>query len=120
MPAISFKRFRSLRCADDADQRREDAHRRTARLLEVVAFAEQAVVAGARRIARIEYRELPVEANRRAGDQRLARGDAGAVDRMPRREVVGAVENDVGGAASGPSSPSPTRSANGAQRHVRD
>jgi hypothetical protein len=47
-------------------------------------------------VARVEYRDLPVEAQRRAGDQRLFRGNAGAIDRMARGEVVGAVENDIG------------------------
>ena len=58
-------------------------------------LAEQAVIAGLAAIARVEDRDLPVEADRRAGDQRLFRGDAGAVDRMAGGEVVGAVEDDI-------------------------
>ena len=94
-PGDQLQRLGRLRRADDADQRREHAHVGAARLLELLAFAEQAVVAGHAGVARVEYRDLAVEANRRAGHQRLARGHAGAVDRVARGEVVGAVEDDV-------------------------
>src|SRR5207245_6193405 len=89
--------FRRLRCADDAHERGEYAHRRAARLLEFVALAEQAVVARICRIAGVEDRDLTVEADRRAGHQRLFRGDTGAVDGVARREVVGAVGHYVRG-----------------------
>src|SRR6185312_2468446 len=49
-----LQRFGGLGGADDADEWRENAHRRAARLLELVAFAEQAVVAGRRRVAYVE------------------------------------------------------------------
>ena len=49
-----LQRFGGLRRADDAGQRREDAHRRAARLLDLLALAEEAVVA--RAIARRAYR----------------------------------------------------------------
>ena len=61
-----LQRLGGLRRADDADERREHAHRRAARLLELLAFAEQAVIARARRVARVEHRDLPVEADRGA------------------------------------------------------
>ena len=77
-----LERFGRLHRAHDADQRREHAHRRAARLLELLALAEQAVVAGRARVARIEHRDLPVEAHRGAGHQRLARAHARA--RSPR------------------------------------
>ena len=89
-------RFGGLRRADDADDRREDAHDRAARFLELFALAEQAVVAGRGGIPRVEDRDLAVEADRRAGDERRLRGDAGAVHGMPGREIVAAVEHDIG------------------------
>ena len=87
--------FRRLRCADDAHERGKYAHRRAARFLEFVAFAEQAVVARICRIAGVEDRDLAVEADRRAGHKRLFRGNTGAVDGVARRKVVGAVGHDV-------------------------
>ena len=88
--------FGGLRRADDPDDRGEDAHDRAARLLELLALAEQAVVAGRGRVARVEHGDLSVEADRGAGDQRLSGGDAGAVHGVARREVVAAVDDDVG------------------------
>ena len=107
-----LQRLGGLRRADDAHERREHAHRRAARLLEFLAFAEQAVVARRTGVARIEHGDLPVEAQRRARHQRLARGDARGVDRVARREVVAAVEHDV--RAPRPAArarPAPTRAA---------
>ena len=49
-----------------------------------------------------------VEADRRSGHQRLLCGDAGAVDRVARGEVVGAVEHHIG-ARHGSSKSSVTR-----------
>ena len=89
--------FRRLGCTDDADERGKHTHGRAARFLELVALAEQAVVAGIRRVARVEDRDLAVETDRCAGDERLFRGDAGAVDGVARREVVRAVGHDVRG-----------------------
>jgi hypothetical protein len=97
-----LQRFGRLRCADDADERREHAHRRAARFLQFLAFAEKAVVARARRIARVEHGDLTVETDRRAGDQWLARGNACPVHRMTGREIVAAVENDIGRARREP------------------
>src|SRR5207248_4863563 len=62
-----LERLAGLRGADDADQRREYAHRCAPRFLELVTFAEQAVVAGARGIARVKHGDLAIEAQRRAG-----------------------------------------------------
>ena len=65
--------------------------------LELLAFARTgsgSTASGG--IARVEHRDLPVEADRGARDERHARGHARAVDRVARREVVGAVEHDVG------------------------
>src|SRR5205814_5854161 len=49
----------------------------------------------ARTVARIEDRDLPLEAEDRAEDVRLAEDRAGVVDEIACREVVGAVEDDV-------------------------
>src|SRR6185503_11179078 len=49
----------------------------------------------------VEHRELRVEAQRRAGNQRPAMLDARAVDGVARREVVAAVEHHVGAADDG-------------------
>ena len=53
----------------------------------------QAAVAGRIRLAGIDDRHLTVEADRRAGDERYAGGDAGGVDGEAGREVVAAVEH---------------------------
>ncbi len=91
-----LQRFRRLGRADDSDQRREHAHRGAACLLELLAFTEQAVIAGLVRLARIEHRDLAVEADRSARHERLARGERGAVHGVARGEIVGAVEHHVG------------------------
>ncbi len=46
-------------------------------------------------LAQIEHRDLGVEADRRPGDERLFRLYAGAVERVARGEVVGAIEDDI-------------------------
>ena len=89
-------RLHRLDRADDAHQRREHAHRRAALLLGLGVLGEQAVVAGRLGAAQVEHRDLPVEADARARDQRLARRHARAVERVARGEVVGAVEHHVG------------------------
>ena len=91
-----LERFAGLRRADNADERREHAHRRAPRFLQLVAFAEQAVIARAVRRANIEHRDLSVEAERRARHKRLPRSDARAIDRMAGYKIVGAIEHDVG------------------------
>jgi hypothetical protein len=54
------------------------------------------VVARRRRIARVEHGDLSVEADRRPGNQGHVRCDACAIDRVPCREVIAAVEDDAG------------------------
>ena len=46
---------------------------------------------------RKEYRRLPVEAEDRAVDVRLLQQHAGVVGQVARREVVGAVDDDIVG-----------------------
>ena len=90
--------FGRLRRADDADDRREYAHRRAARLLEFLPFAEQAVVAGAVGLAQVEHAHLPVEAH------------AVEVEGLPL-EPVRAVEGHDGGGGA--------RCGGGRRRRVR-
>src|SRR5438477_1575764 len=61
-PGKHFERFAGLHRADDADERPEHAHRRAARFLELVAFSEQTVITRAVGHARVEHRNLTVEA----------------------------------------------------------
>src|SRR5664280_448609 len=83
-----------LHAADDADQRREDAHRRARDVLEAGVVRKRAGVAGRRGAARVVDGDLAVEADRRPGDQGLAMADAGDIDGVPGREVVAAVDDD--------------------------
>ena len=92
-----LQRLGGLRRADDADERREHAHDRAARLLERLALAEQAVVA--RRVGQCAVSNTATCPSKRIAAPETSgflRGDAGAVHRVPRREVVAAVEHDVG------------------------
>ena len=56
-------------------------------------LGEDAAVAGP--VARPPHRDLAVEAQDRAPDVRLAEHDAGVVDEVAGREVVGAVDDEV-------------------------
>src|SRR5262249_44405531 len=80
--SAGLQRLGRLRRADNTDERREHAHDCAARLFEIPAFSEQAVVARRLGIARVEYGDLAVETDRRAGDERFFRRDACAVDRV--------------------------------------
>ena len=66
-----LQRLGRLHGADDADQRREHAHGRAAHVLERRVGREHAGIARRAGIARVVDRDLAVEADRRAGDQRL-------------------------------------------------
>ena len=90
-PGRELQRLGSLHRPDDAGQRREHAHDRT-QLVLAVARREEARVAGRRVIAHVERRDLSVEADRGARDQRTTVHHAGPVHRMASREVVRAVE----------------------------
>ena len=103
-PMTSFAASAACIAPDDAGQRREHAHRRTGHVVDLVGFREQAGIAGrARRFVRVvvavatqvEARDLSIEADRRARDQRHASRHARAIDRVSRREVVRAVEDHV-------------------------
>ena len=92
-----LQRFGRLRRADDADERREHAHGRAARLLELLALAEQAVVAG--RVAD-RARRRP-RSGRRSGSPRrtraaCARATQARLTAWRVAKVVAAVEHDVG------------------------
>jgi len=65
-------------------------------LLDLRVLGKQARVARRVLASLIENHELAVEADRRAGHQRLAVLHAGAVDGVARGEVVRAVEHDIG------------------------
>src|SRR5690606_13841046 len=86
-----LERLQRLQAANDADQRTGHAGL-AASQLRLAAMTVQAVVAGAVVAPGIEHRELALQANRRAGHQRLAGGHAGGVDRLAGGEVVAAVE----------------------------
>ena len=55
----------------------------------------QAVVAGALRATRIEYRQLSFQANRGARDQRFAGSHARGIDRLAGGEIVRAVQHQI-------------------------
>ena len=59
-------------------------------------LGKQAVIAGRIAVAPVEHGDLAVEAHAGAGHERLGVRDAGAVDRVARREIVAAVDHDVG------------------------
>ncbi len=98
IPASSFSASAAWAAPIDADQRGEHTHRGAPRFLEFVAFAEQAVVTGTGGSTRVEYGKLTVEAYGGAGDQGLLCGDAGAIDRVARGEIIGTIDDYVGGA----------------------
>ena len=79
MPAMSFKRLGRLHAADDADQRREHAHRRAGDVLERRVGREDAGVAG----------------RGRAGGCRRPR--SGRRSRSPRRRPAACAWRDAGG-----------------------
>src|SRR5579871_5056177 len=85
--------FQGLERPDDPDQWCKHAERGASLFAFHRRVRAEAVVA--RRIpkAQVEYGDLPIEANARARDQGLAFGHAGAIERMARDEVVGAVEH---------------------------
>ena len=103
------------------DQRREHAHRRAARLLQLVAFAEQAVVA--RRLrdrATSKTATWPSKRSAAPDTSGLPRATHARVHRVPRGEVVAAVERRRRPrATSGASSSAPTRAAMRLDAHLR-
>ena len=64
--------------------------------LDFAFLGEQAGVAGRLFPAQIEHHQLPVEADGGARDERPRVLDTGAIEQMPRGEVVRAVEHHVG------------------------
>src|SRR5438046_856507 len=94
-------RFGRLEGADHADERREDAHDRATFVLRLRILGEKTVVTRARRVAQVEHGHLSIEADAGTGNEGLSRCDARPVQRVARREVVRAVENDVGAADQG-------------------
>jgi len=73
----------------------EDAHGGALHFLDLAVLGEQAGVAGRVGFLRSKHRNLRVEANGRAGNERFPELHAGAVERMARGEVVGAIEDDI-------------------------
>ena len=53
------------------------------------------MVARAFRTARVEHRQLPFQANRRAADQRFPTSHASGVDRFTGGEIVGTVQDQI-------------------------
>ena len=94
-----LERFGRLHAADDADQRREDAHGRAARPPRTRVRREQAGVAGATR-GRAASKTQSWPSKRIAAPETSGTwwGDASAVDGLPRGEVVAAVDHHIGGA----------------------
>ncbi len=94
MPRISFDGLGCLQCADDPGQHAEDS-----------TFGARGNQSGRRRlriqasIARpagiAEYADLPLEAENRTVDVRLAEENASVVHQVARGEIVGAIDDDV-------------------------
>jgi hypothetical protein len=91
-----FQGFCCLHGADDAGQWGKNAHHRTAYFLDILAFREQAVVARGIVATQVVNADLAIETDGGAGNQRFFVMDAGAVDGVARRKIIGAVQHDVG------------------------
>src|SRR5450759_5138731 len=90
-----LERFRRLQCADDTHQRCEHASGRAAQLGSQTVLGEQAVVARRLSLAKIEYRNLPVELDRRTRHQRFALAQTGTIDLITRGEIVAAIQHHI-------------------------
>ena len=90
-----FKRFGGLGRSDNADQWRKNAEQCTSAVAGLFAVKQAGI---ARRIGKIGtvHSNLSVKADGRGGNQRRARGNGGAVDRLARGIIVGTIEDDVG------------------------
>src|SRR5690606_499249 len=89
-----LERLQCLQAADHAHQRTYDPGLAAAQR-HIIAVAVQALVAGTGRSPRIEHADLTLQPDGGAGDQRLAQGNAGGIQRLAGGEVVGAVENQI-------------------------
>ena len=94
-------RFGRLQGSDDADQRCEHAHHRAAFAVVGPGRREQAVVARPSLLAAVEHRHLARKANAGTADQRSSQLDAGRVDGVSGREIVAAIDDDVGSSDQG-------------------
>ena len=81
-----------MRAAYDANQGCEYAHGAAIHFFKLLIFREQAGIAGRIFIALVEHTDLAVELDRCAGNQGHAIRNAGAIDRMPRGEIVAAIQ----------------------------
>ena len=91
-----FERFGGLGRSDNADQGRKNAEQCTSAVVGLFAVKQAGIT---RRIGKVGavHSDLSVETDGRGGNQRRARGNGGAVDRLARGIVVGTIEDDVGG-----------------------
>lgn len=92
-----FKGFGGLGGADDADQWGKYAEQGAGAVVGGVAVKQAGVARAVCQIGTV-HGDLPFKTHSSAGNQRGTGGDSGAVDGLACGIVVGAVEDDVGGA----------------------
>ena len=90
-----FERFGGLGRSDNADQGRKNAEQCTSAVAGLFAVKQAGIT---RRIGKVGpvHGDLSVKADGRGGNQRRARGNGGAVDRLACGIVVGTIKDDVG------------------------